>query len=87
MESHMAIHDLEWLAAGSCRDLPADFFFPHDGVGVEAAQRICANCPVKDPCLEYALTNRISQGVWGGASERQRRKLNRQRKARDLSSA
>jgi WhiB family redox-sensing transcriptional regulator len=60
-------------------------FFPSDGLGVEAAQRICAACPAKEPCLEYALTNRIEHGVWGGASERERRRILRRR--RQLSGA
>ncbi len=54
-------------------------FFPSDGVGVLRAQKICAHCPVSDDCLEYALANHISHGVWGGASERQRRRIQSQR--------
>ena len=56
-----------------------DVFFPSDGVGVLRAQKICAGCPVVNECLEYALANHISHGVWGGASERQRRRLQRRR--------
>ncbi|HXW35503.1 MAG TPA: WhiB family transcriptional regulator [Acidimicrobiales bacterium] len=55
-------------------------FFPSDGVGVQVAQRICCECPVKAPCLEYALVNRVDHGVWGGASERERRRMLRQRR-------
>ncbi len=72
--------DTEWMARGRCRDLDPAIFFPNDGVGVQAAQRICAECPVKAPCLEYALVNRVDHGVWGGASERERRRLLRQRR-------
>jgi WhiB family redox-sensing transcriptional regulator len=86
-EFDMATPDLEWREAGKCRHLPADIFFPQDGVRVEVARQICADCPVKEPCLEYALANRISEGVWGGSSERQRRRLARQRRSRALSSA
>ena len=50
-------------------------FFPSDGVGVDVARRICADCPVKSECLEYALANRIDHGVWGGTSERERRRI------------
>jgi WhiB family transcriptional regulator, redox-sensing transcriptional regulator len=70
----------EWMAEGNCRLEPPATFFPSDGVGVEVARRICATCPVKDPCLEYALRNRIDHGVWGGASERERRRILRQRR-------
>lgn len=72
--------DMEWMAAGNCREEPPNVFFPSDGVGVEVARRICATCPVKEPCLEYALRNRIDHGVWGGASERERRRILRQRR-------
>jgi WhiB family redox-sensing transcriptional regulator len=47
---------------------------------VDAARRICADCPVKAPCLEYALANRIDHGVWGGTSERERRRILRKRR-------
>ncbi|MGH7750294.1 MAG: WhiB family transcriptional regulator, partial [Candidatus Dormibacteria bacterium] len=53
---------------------------PSDGVGVEVARRICAECPSKEPCLEYALHNKIEHGVWGGASERERRRIARRRR-------
>ena len=72
--------DTDWMADGSCRHEPASTFFPRDGVGVEIARRVCADCPVKSPCLEYALRNRIDHGVWGGASERERRRIARQRR-------
>ncbi len=51
--------DNEWMAEGNCRTEAPSLFFPSDGVGVEVARRICANCPVKLPCLEYALANSI----------------------------
>ena len=74
------VMDTEWMAQGKCRDLPPETFFPSDGVGVEVARRICADCPVKAPCLEYAMENHIDHGVWGGTSERERRRLARQRR-------
>lgn len=64
-----------WMAKGLCANQPPEVFFPSDGVGVEVAKRICAKCPVVDGCLEYALSNRIDHGVWGGCSERQRRRI------------
>ncbi len=70
----------EWMAKGKCNDLDPAIFFPNDGVGVEIARKICADCPVKTPCLEYALVNRIDHGVWGGASERERRRIARRRR-------
>lgn len=67
--------DEHWMHRGLCREEPATRFFPSDGVGVEVARKICAVCPVQAPCLEYALLHRIDHGVWGGASERQRRRI------------
>lgn len=68
------------MGRGNCRSVAPDVFFPNDGVGVEAARRICDGCPVRVECLEYALHHRIEHGVWGGASERERRRLARQRR-------
>ena len=72
--------DTSWMAEGLCREIHPSVFFPSDGVGVEVARRICLDCPVKAPCLEYALRSRIDHGVWGGASERERRRILRQRR-------
>jgi WhiB family transcriptional regulator, redox-sensing transcriptional regulator len=72
--------DSEWMIRGLCRNEPPDRFFPSDGVGVEVARRICATCPVQEPCLEYALAQRIDHGVWGGASERERRRILKRRR-------
>lgn len=69
-----------WMENGSCSNHAPEVFFPSDGVGVIRAQRICNDCPVKVECLDYALTERIDHGVWGGASERQRRRLLKQRR-------
>ena len=68
-----------------CRGAMPTEFFPSDGLGVESAQHICHECPVRVECLEYALLNRIEHGVWGGASERERRRILRRR--RDLVSS
>ncbi|TML20021.1 MAG: WhiB family transcriptional regulator [Actinobacteria bacterium] len=70
------------MAEGNCAHEKPTVFFPSDGVGVEVARRICATCPVKEPCLEYALEQRIDHGVWGGCSERERRRILKRR--RDL---
>ena len=70
-----------WMAAGLCADKPPSLFFPSDGVGVDVARKICADCPVKAPCLEYAIRNRVDHGVWGGCSERERRRIIKRRRA------
>jgi WhiB family redox-sensing transcriptional regulator len=70
-----------WMADGNCRNYPPATFFPSDGVGVERARAICKGCPVGEQCLEYALEERIEHGVWGGCSERERRRILKRRKA------
>lgn len=72
--------DTDWMRRGLCRELAPSTFFPNDGVGVDAARRICAACPVQQACLEYALAERIDHGVWGGASERERRRILKRRR-------
>ncbi len=72
------------MGRASCSSESPDVFFPSDGVGVLRAQKICADCPVVDECLEYALANHISHGVWGGASERQRRRIQGRRQRERL---
>ena len=72
--------DTAWMAEGNCRNHPPATFFPSDGVGVDRARRICSTCPKTEMCLEYALVNRIDHGVWGGTSERERRRILKRRR-------
>jgi WhiB family redox-sensing transcriptional regulator len=71
----------EWMSLGICRNFAPEVFFPADGAGVEKARKICAVCPVKEHCLEYAVSEQIEHGVWGGMSERARRRLKSFRRA------
>ena len=52
-----------------------EVFFPGRGETAEAARQVCAQCPVRQPCLEFAVSNRIMHGIWGGLTERERRAL------------
>jgi WhiB family transcriptional regulator, redox-sensing transcriptional regulator len=79
-------HEQQWMLSALCRQRAPEEFFPSDGVGVEQARKVCADCPVKAECLEYALTYRIDHGVWGGASERERRRILRARRLAAASS-
>jgi WhiB family redox-sensing transcriptional regulator len=74
-----------WMGQGLCRMYSPSVFFPSDGVGVDKARKICAGCPVKTECLEHALEHRIEHGVWGGASERERRRI--LKRLRDVSAS
>jgi WhiB family redox-sensing transcriptional regulator len=68
------------MTQGKCKELAWEIFFPRDGMGVSAARKICAGCPVAKDCLEYALENHINHGVWGGCSERERGRILRRRR-------
>jgi WhiB family transcriptional regulator, redox-sensing transcriptional regulator len=72
--------DHAWMRTASCRGRPPSDFFPSDGVGVERAKKLCVQCEVRLECLEYALSYRIDHGVWGGCSERERRRILRRRR-------
>ncbi len=66
-----------WALDSACRGLDSSMFFPgHDG-DAEPALRVCAGCPVRDECLEFALETRQRYGIWGGTTERQRRRMMR----------
>jgi len=70
------------MALGHCRLVAPEVMFPRDITGVTVAQEVCATCPVKLRCLDYALAARIEHGVWGGTSSRQRSRINRDRRTR-----
>jgi WhiB family redox-sensing transcriptional regulator len=78
------IGDGSWRLYAACLGADPDLFFPERGdhFGVLAAKAICATCPVREPCLEYALVNGVKGGVFGGKSERERRRLRRERSGR-----
>jgi hypothetical protein len=52
--------------------------FPNNGIGVTSAQAICFECPIQDACLKYALDNHIDYGIWGGESERARKRARKE---------
>jgi WhiB family redox-sensing transcriptional regulator len=68
---------LAWQADALCTQTDPEAFFPEKGGSTRDAKRICAECTVKTECLEYALANDERFGIWGGLSERERRKYRR----------
>jgi len=64
-----------WRQRAACRGTDLDVFYPERGESAGPARQVCAACPVRQPCLEYALSNRITSGIWGGLTERERRPL------------
>ena len=73
----MFIEQLPWASEAKCLNADPDVFFPEKGGSTREAKRICGECPVRDECLEYALEEDERFGIWGGMSERERRKLKR----------
>lgn len=67
-----------WVVFSACRDKEPGIFFPEDRKAADEALAICATCPVRVDCLEYAVEADIRYGVWGGLTERQRRRLVRE---------
>ena len=72
--------NLSWRQRAACRGIDPDIFYPASEEEADEAKAICAQCPVREACLEYALANRERDGVWGGATERERRRMIRQRR-------
>jgi len=68
-----------WRYRAACRGADLDLFFPGRGESAEPARRVCAACPVREPCLDYALRHGITHGIWGGLAERDRRALRSRR--------
>jgi WhiB family redox-sensing transcriptional regulator len=69
-----------WRQYARCLGADPDLFYPVNDEAAEPAKAICAICPVREPCLEHAITAREKEGVWGGLTERERRRLIRQRR-------
>ena len=68
-----------WTEEANCKGADADVFFPERGASTRKAKSICRACTVQDDCLEFAIENSEKFGIWGGLSERERRRIKRQR--------
>ncbi|MGB9112001.1 MAG: WhiB family transcriptional regulator [Acidimicrobiales bacterium] len=70
---------VNWRKRSACRGLDPEIFYPATDEEADEAKAICAICPVRQMCLEHALAAREREGVWGGLTERERRRVVRQR--------
>jgi WhiB family redox-sensing transcriptional regulator len=66
-----------WQEQALCAETDPEAFFPEKGGSTREAKKICTGCEVRAECLEYALANDERFGIWGGLSERERRRLRR----------
>lgn len=70
--------ELAWQAEALCAQTDPEAFFPEKGGSTRDAKRVCSACPVREECLKYAMDNDERFGIWGGLSERERRRLRKQ---------
>jgi WhiB family transcriptional regulator, redox-sensing transcriptional regulator len=68
-----------WQSKANCMGVDPELFFPERGASTREAKEVCRGCIVREDCLEYALANGEKFGIWGGLSERERRKVRRSR--------
>lgn len=69
-----------WQKRAACRGLDPEIFYPASDEEADEAKAICDQCPVRQSCLEHALMQREREGIWGGCTERERRRTLRQRR-------
>jgi len=72
-------HEKIWQRQANCMGVDPDLFFPERGASTREAKEVCRGCVVREDCLEYALANGEKFGIWGGLSERERRRIRRRR--------
>lgn len=67
----------EWMADALCAQVDNELFFPEKGASSREARKVCSSCLVRKECLEFSVNTGQRFGVWGGISERERRKMKR----------
>jgi len=77
--------DLKWVDRSACRGIDPIIFYPVTDEEAGAAKSVCSECPVQAVCLEHAISHREHNGIWGGATERERQRIiRRRRRARTM---
>lgn len=71
-----------WMREGDCLGADAELFYPGQGEDTAPAKAICRTCPVKETCAEHAIVTAEKYGIWGGLSEKERRRERRARRNR-----
>ena len=69
--------EMTWQERALCAQTDPEAFFPEKGGSTREAKRVCLSCDVRSECLDYALAHDERFGIWGGLSERERRRLKR----------
>ncbi len=71
---------LSWAQTAACTGLESTIFYPATDEEADTAKAVCAECPVRMDCLEHAIMRREHNGVWGGATEKERQRIIRRRR-------
>ncbi len=76
-EVHAILEGKDWRMRAACRHARPDLFFPEHTAGpeIQQAKQICDGCPVRARCLDWAISNGASAGIWGGRTEAERRAM------------
>jgi len=77
--ARLSEEDRSWQSKSNCMGVDPELFFPERGASTREAKEVCRGCVVREDCLEFALANGEKFGIWGGMSERERRRIRRQR--------
>jgi len=70
-----------WMRRANCLGVDPELFFPERGASTREAKAVCHGCVVRGACLDYALARSEKHGIWGGTSERERRRIRLRAKA------
>lgn len=81
LASVLQTYAVAWMRDAICAQTDPEAFYPEKGGSTAEAKRVCMGCPVRRDCLEYALENNERYGIFGGKSERERRKIAKERAA------
>jgi len=77
----------EWQDKAACREIAVELFFPPAEQESEVAKSVCAECTVRQPCLEFALVEGERFGIWGGLTSQERRSVAAKRRKARLAGA
>lgn len=75
IDGEVIVEEPNWQERALCAQTDPEAFFPEKGGSTREAKKVCLGCDVRGECLQYALDNEERFGIWGGLSERERRKL------------
>ena len=75
----LRLEELWWQDDANCKGVDPELFFPKRGESTRVAKEFCSQCKAQEHCLEYSILNAEKFGIWGGLSERERRKIRKDR--------